>query len=58
MEENGFIVKILETGEDALEEAKDNIEVGSSVIISHLTILEQIGFLEYLDEGDHSWENS
>ena len=57
LEENGFNVKIVETGEDALEEAKDTIEDDSSVMIGHSTTLEQIGFVEYLNEGDHSWEN-
>lgn len=57
LEENGFNVKIVETGEEALEEIKKEIEDDSSVMIGHSTTLEQIGFVEHLNEGDHSWKN-
>lgn len=49
LEENGFKVEIVETGEEALENVKQEIEDDSSVMIGHSTTLEQIGFVEYLN---------
>jgi hypothetical protein len=57
LEESGFQVKVVENGEEALEEIKDEITEESSVMNGHSTTLEEIGFMEYLNEGDHNWEN-
>lgn len=57
LKENGFNVEVVETGEKALKQVKNNIEDDSSVMIGHSTTLEEIGFVDYLNEGDHNWEN-
>lgn len=57
LEESGFVVKVVENSDEALEEIKDEITDGSSVMNGHSTTLEQIGFMEYLNEGNHNWEN-
>lgn len=57
LEESGFQVKVVEDREEALEAIKDEIEDGSSVMNGHSTTLEEIGFMDYLNEGDHNWEN-
>jgi len=57
LEENGFNVKVVETGEKALEEIKGLVEDDSSVMIGHSTTLEQIEFVDYLNEGEHDWHN-
>lgn len=57
LEESGFKVKVVESGEEALEEIKDEIPEESSVMNGHSTTLEEIGFMDYLNEGDHSWES-
>lgn len=57
LEASGFDVVVVEDGAAALAELKDRIPAGASVMDGHSTTLEQIGFMEYLLEGDHNWEN-
>ncbi|MXR51993.1 lactate utilization protein [Halovenus sp. WSH3] len=57
LEDNGFNVVVVDSGEEALAEIKSAIPAGASVMNGHSTTLEEIGFAEYLSEGDHEWES-
>jgi L-lactate utilization protein LutB len=57
LEANGFDVTVVDTPEEALEAVSSLIPDGASVMDGHSTTLEEIGFMDYLTEGDHTWEN-
>ena len=57
LESNGFEVVVVDSAEEALSEIKGEIPAGASVMNGHSTTLEEIGFDEYLSEGDHEWES-
>ncbi|MFC7166712.1 lactate utilization protein [Halospeciosus flavus] len=57
LEDSGFEVEVVEDAEAALAFLQDEIPAESSVMNGHSTTLEEIGFMEYLNEGDHDWEN-
>jgi len=57
LEENGFDVIVVDSADDALTELQSLIPAGASVMNGHSTTLEDIGFVEYLSEGDHEWES-
>ncbi|SFS68625.1 lactate utilization protein [Halostagnicola kamekurae] len=57
LESNGFDVVVTESAEDALEVLQSRIPADASVMNGHSTTLEEIGFDEYLSEGDHEWES-
>ncbi|MDT3435749.1 lactate utilization protein [Haloarcula sp. 1CSR25-25] len=57
LEENGFDVIVVDSADDALTELQSLISAGASVMNGHSTTLEDIGFVEYLSEGDHEWES-
>jgi L-lactate utilization protein LutB len=57
LEANGFDVVVADTAADALEAIKSRIPAGASVMNGHSTTLEEIGFADYLSEGDHEWES-
>ncbi|WP_336338445.1 lactate utilization protein [Haloarcula brevis] len=57
LEENGFDVVVVDSADDALAEIQSHIPAGASVMNGHSTTLEEIGFDEYLSEGDHEWES-
>ena len=54
---NGFEVVVVDSGDDALEAIQSQIPAGASVMNGHSTTLEEVGFAEYLSEGDHEWES-
>ena len=56
LEANGFDVVVVDSAEEALETVQSHIPAGVSVMNGHSTTLEEIGFVEYLTEGDHDWE--
>jgi hypothetical protein len=56
LEANGFEVVVVDSAEAALDTLKAHIPAGASVMNGHSTTLEEIGFDEYLTEGDHDWE--
>ncbi|WP_410767493.1 lactate utilization protein [Haloferax sp. DFSO60] len=56
LEANGFDVVVVDTAEEALESIQSHIPDGVSVMNGHSTTLEEIGFTEFLSEGDHEWE--
>ncbi|MCU4801727.1 lactate utilization protein [Halobacteria archaeon HArc-gm2] len=57
LEANGFEVVVVDSADAALAELQSLIPAGSSVMNGHSTTLEEIGFAEYLSEGDHEWES-
>ena len=57
LKDRNFNPVILETGADALEYIKRTIPPGASVMNGSSTTLEQIGFVDYLKSGEHSWNN-
>ncbi|MFC6863385.1 lactate utilization protein [Halomicroarcula sp. GCM10025817] len=57
LEASGFDVVVVDDGAAALAEIQDRIPAGASVMDGHSTTLEEIGFVEYLTDGDHEWEN-
>jgi L-lactate utilization protein LutB len=57
LEANGFEVVVVDSADASLAELQSLIPAGSSVMNGHSTTLEEIGFAEYLGEGDHEWES-
>ncbi|PGF15029.1 lactate utilization protein [Natrinema sp. CBA1119] len=57
LEANGFEVVVADSAEEALETIQSQIPAGASVMNGHSTTLEEIGFADYLSEGDHEWES-
>jgi len=54
---NGFDVVVVESAAAALETIQSHIPTEASVMNGHSTTLEEIGFDEYLSDGDHEWES-
>lgn len=57
LEENGFDVVVVDSADEALETLQSLIPAGASVMNGHSTTLEEVGFMDYLGEGDHEWES-
>ncbi|MFC3957139.1 lactate utilization protein [Halovivax cerinus] len=57
LESNGFDVVVVDSAEHALEAIQSHVPHGATVMNGHSTTLEEIGFVEYLSEGDHEWES-
>ena len=57
LEANGFDVVLVETADEALDRIQSLVPAGASVMNGHSTTLEEIGFVDYLTEGDHEWES-
>ncbi|MBZ6493843.1 lactate utilization protein [Natrinema longum] len=57
LEANGFEVVVADSAEDALTTLQSHIPADASVMNGHSTTLEEIGFVDYLSEGDHEWES-
>ena len=57
LEERGFDVIVVDDADEALETVTSQIPAGVSVMNGHSTTLEEIGFDEFLSEGDHEWES-
>ena len=57
LEANGFEVVVVDTAAEALETIQSQIPAEASVMNGHSTTLEEIGFAEYLSDGDHNWES-
>ena len=57
LEANGFDVVVVESAAAALETIQSHIPAEASVMNGHSTTLEEIGFDEYLSDGDHEWES-
>jgi L-lactate utilization protein LutB len=57
LEARGFDVVVVDDADEALETVTSRIPAGASVMNGHSTTLEEIGFDEFLSEGDHEWES-
>jgi len=57
LEDNGFEVVVADSADEALDAVQSQIPAGASVMNGHSTTLEEIGFVDYLGEGDHEWES-
>jgi len=57
LEANGFDVVVADSADDALETLKSHIPADALVMNGHSTTLEEVGFVDYLTEGDHEWES-
>ncbi|WP_424004895.1 lactate utilization protein (plasmid) [Haloarcula salina] len=57
LEANGFEVVVADSTDEALESLTSHIPSDVSVMNGHSTTLEEIGFVDYLTEGDHGWES-
>jgi len=55
--ESGFDVEVVPDADAAFEFLVAAIPAGASVMYGHSTTLEEIGFVEYLDAGEHDWTN-
>lgn len=55
--ERGFLPETVETGKLALERIKELIPEGASVMNGSSRTLEEIGFIDYLKESKHKWNN-
>lgn len=53
----GYLAEIVQTGADALARIKEIVPPGASVMNGSSRTLEEIGFVEYLKEGNHHWVN-
>lgn len=56
LEANGFDVVVVDSADEALKTLQSHIPAGVSVMNGHSTTLEEIGFIDYLTEGDHDWD--
>lgn len=57
LKKNGFDVVVLDTAADALAELKKRIPPGAEVYNGSSTTLAEIGFVDYLKNGAHGWNN-
>ncbi|MFB6079145.1 MAG: lactate utilization protein [Halarchaeum sp.] len=57
LEASGFEVEVVADADEALAFLQEEIPAGSSVMTGHSTTLEEVGFMEYLNGGEHEWEN-
>jgi hypothetical protein len=55
--DHGFLVEVVDTGSEALEKIKSIIPRDASVMNGSSTTLNQIGFVDYLKNGAHGWNN-
>ena len=54
---NGYLPEVVATKADALAKIKELIPKNASVMNGSSQTLEQIGFVDYLKEGAHGWNN-
>ncbi|KAG0204497.1 hypothetical protein BGX28_003591 [Mortierella sp. GBA30] len=57
LEARGFKVHVAKDKDEAFEKLKSLIPAGSSVNSAHSTTLEEIGYINYLMENNHPWDN-
>lgn len=57
LEARGFNVVLVTDEQAALEEIISRIPAGATIMNGHSTTLEEIGFVDYLIEADHDWQN-
>lgn len=57
LKNRGIEAVVVSTKNDAMEEIKSSIDPGSSVMNGSSTTLIEIGFVDYLKDGNHGWNN-
>lgn len=57
LKERNIHAIVVDTKEEAMEEIKKLIPKGASVMNGSSTTLDEIGFVDYLKEGAHGWDN-
>jgi hypothetical protein len=57
LSKNNFESIIVSTKDEALEKIKDLIPAGSSIMNGASKTLEEIGYVKYLQENTHGWNN-
>lgn len=57
LKERNIHAIVVDTKEEALEEIKKLIPKGASVMNGSSTTLNETGFVDYLKEGTHGWDN-
>ncbi len=57
LKEHGVEAEVVDTGAEALEKIKQLIPQGASVMNGASKTLEEIGYIEYLQSGEHGWKN-
>jgi L-lactate utilization protein LutB len=57
LKERGHLPELVETRAEALQRIKELIPQGASVMNGSSRTLEEIGFVDYLKEGKHGWNN-
>jgi len=57
LKENGFLPESFATKEEALARMKELIPAGASLMNGASKTLEEVGFIGYLKEGTHPWNN-
>ncbi|TAK05549.1 lactate utilization protein [Patescibacteria group bacterium] len=55
--ERGFLPEVVPTGAEALARIKEIIPAGASVMNGSSRTLSEVGFVDYLKEGAHGWNN-
>lgn len=53
----GYEVMVVSSGKEALVKIRELIPQGKSVMNGSSTTLKQIGYFEYLESGEHGWED-
>src|SRR3989344_8144177 len=57
LQERGLAVFVVNDGFEAFKKIKELIPSGASVMNGTSVTLEQIGYIKYLAEGNHGWNN-
>lgn len=57
LKERGFLPELLESRADALTRIKALIPAGVSIMNGSSRTLTEVGFVDYLKEGQHGWNN-
>ena len=57
LKEHGYEPFFVQTREEALAKLKELVPAGVSVANGSSRTLEEIGYIDYLKEGKHGWDN-
>ena len=57
LQSNGIEPIVVQSGAEALDKIKELIPAGASVMNGSSQTLEQIGYISYLESGQHGWNN-
>jgi len=57
LEQRGLLPELVQSRVEALERIKQLIPTGASIMNGSSRTLEEIGFVQYLKDGNHGWNN-